>query len=213
MVTTVPAAGVTAAMRCTQKVSPVEVATSWCTIVWFDGTVRAVALSQSLPTPKTQELLRVVVRLAVGAPVAAFPVPVAPMAPEPPLPVVSVPVKVTTVSEAAWLVDKVAVTVALVSTAGAKARHTSDVPRCVLVRFTNVQVRLPPVIPVTVVLVPELGPSLETNASNSSLVAVVVKAGVTIVLAAVLLSFDAVLSIASDALGVTVRVAVLFTLP
>ena len=60
-------------------------------MVWFDGTVRAMALSQSLPTPKTQELATVVVRLAVGAPEAALAVPVAPM----PVPAVLAPVKVT----------------------------------------------------------------------------------------------------------------------
>lgn len=169
------------------------------------------ALSQSVPTPKTQEFAWVVVRLAVGAPDAALPLAVAPMAPDPLVPVVFTPVKVTTVIEAASLVDRVAVTVALVSTAGAKARQTSAVPRCVLVRSTSAQVRLPPVTPDTVVLVPEVGPSAEMKASKSSLAAEVVKAGVAMVLELVLLSFEAVLSIASSALGVTVRVAVLLT--
>jgi len=153
-----------------------------------------------------------VVRLAVGAPVDELPVPVAPMAPEPPVPEVLAPVKVTTVSEPELEADRVAVTVALVSTAGANARHTSAVPSCVLVRLTSVQVRLPPVMPVTVVLAPEPELSAATNASNSSLAAEVVKAAVTIVLELLALSFVTVLSMASSDLGVTVSVAVWLTL-
>ncbi len=44
------------------------------------------ALSKSFPTPKTQELFRVVISVAVGAPEAALPAPVAPIAPEPLVP-------------------------------------------------------------------------------------------------------------------------------
>jgi len=79
-----------------------------------------------------------------------------------------------------------------------------------LVRFTSVQVRLPPLMPVTVVLVPEVGPSAATNASNSSFADLVVKAAVAMVLAPVP-SFVTVWSMASDAAVVTVSVAVWLT--
>ena len=45
--------------------------------------VREVALSQSVPTPSTRELFRVVTSVAVGAPGFAFALCVAPIAPEP----------------------------------------------------------------------------------------------------------------------------------
>ena len=50
-------------------------------------------------TPITQEPLRVVVRLAVGAPALEFAVAVAPIAPDPLVPEVSTPVKLITVKE------------------------------------------------------------------------------------------------------------------
>ena len=65
-------------------------------MVWFGPTVREIALSQSLPTPITSELLLVVTREAAGAPGLAFPEPIAPMAPEPPVPLVFTPVKLST---------------------------------------------------------------------------------------------------------------------
>jgi hypothetical protein len=72
-------------------------------MVWFEPTVREVALSQSLPTPITNELFLVVIREAVGAPGLALPVPVVPIAPEPYVPVVLTPVKLMTVIEALTL--------------------------------------------------------------------------------------------------------------
>jgi hypothetical protein len=54
--------------------------------------------------------LRVLVKLAVGAPLPEFPVPVAPIAPEPFVPEVSAPVKLITVIEEATLCESVAVT-------------------------------------------------------------------------------------------------------
>ncbi len=87
------------------------------------------ALSQSVPTPKTQELLRVVTKLAEGAPEDALALPVEPIAPEPEVPDVSTPVKVTTVIEADMLRERVALTDALVSAEGANARQISAVPR------------------------------------------------------------------------------------
>ena len=68
-----------------------------------DPGVRAIASSKSLPTPKTQELFRVVTRLAVGAPEDAFAVPVAPIAPDPFVPEGSTPVKLMTVIDEATL--------------------------------------------------------------------------------------------------------------
>ena len=70
-VTAVPGSGVAAFWRCTHSVSPTEARYS-STFVCPLPTVRAVALSQSLPTPQTQEPARVVVSVTVGAPVAAL---------------------------------------------------------------------------------------------------------------------------------------------
>src|SRR5712675_878201 len=98
------------------------------------------ALSQSLPTPTTKEPFAVVTREAVGAPPLELPVPMLPIAPDPFVPEVSAPVKLMTVREEDVLWDRVAVTVALVSSAGAKARQISAVPRWRLVRPTRTQV-------------------------------------------------------------------------
>lgn len=114
---------------------------------------------------------------------------------------------VTTVIEAATLCDRVAVTVALVKIAGEKARQISDVPSCVLVRFTSVQVRLPPVTPLTVM--PALFPSVATNASSNSLVLVVVNAAETMLVPVVPRSFVAVWSIANCAVEVKVTAVTL----
>src|SRR5208337_1936905 len=119
-------------------------------MVWLAPSVRAVALSQSSPTPKTQELFLVVARLPVGAPEAALALALAPMAPAPLAPVASAPIKLTTVIEATTLWEKVAVTATLESWAGANARHTSAVPIWAFVRRTRVQVSPPPLTPVTV---------------------------------------------------------------
>ena len=112
---------------CTQKVSPTG-ARYWWIIVWFEPTVRPMALSQSLPTPITQELPRVVTKEAVGAPEVAFPAPIAPIAPEPLAPDIFTPRKLITVIEETALPPKLAVTVTLVSGAVANARHISAVP-------------------------------------------------------------------------------------
>ena len=73
-------------------------------------------------------ILRVVTTAALGAPVAALAVFVAPIAPEPLVPVASAPVKLRTVIDEITLCETVAVTVAFDNTEGAKARHTSEVP-------------------------------------------------------------------------------------
>jgi hypothetical protein len=91
---------------------------------------------------------------------------VAPIAPEPLVPVVSTPLKLITVSDAGTLCEMVAVTLMFVRTAGANARQISEVPRCAFVLRTSCHVRLPPVTFV-IVVVPELL-SVATNASNNS---------------------------------------------
>ena len=116
-----------------------------------------------------------VVSDALGAPGLALLLPVAPIAPEPPLPEVFTPAKVTTVMEAATLCDKLAFTETLLRVVGAKARQISAVPNCALVRLTNDQVRLAPVTPVTVT--PEEVASDATNASSNSLALDVEKVG------------------------------------
>src|SRR4051794_20348537 len=137
------------------------------------------ALSQSLPTAKTQEFGWVVTIDALGAATPLAP-PTAPMAPAPPMPAGLAPVNETIVMEAAVLRDSVPVTVPLVMIAGANARQISELPAWVLVRRTNVQVSPLPVTPVTVVA-EFCAPSEEMNASSNSLVAWVVKTGDTIV--------------------------------
>ena len=81
-----------------------------------------------MPTPKTQELFRVVTRLAVGAPEDALALPVAPIAPDPFVPEEFTPVKLMTVIDEATLWDSVAVTVTAFNGAVANARQISDVP-------------------------------------------------------------------------------------
>jgi hypothetical protein len=85
-------------------------------------------LSQSTPTPKTQELFRVVTSVALGAPGFALADAVAPTAPDPLAPDVSTPLKLTTVMDESTGADSVAVTVTFVSGAGANARQISAVP-------------------------------------------------------------------------------------
>src|SRR5436853_5248597 len=104
------------------------VARYWLTIVWFGPSVRATAWSKSLPTPNTSELFRVVTSDDDGAPPAELAVAVAPIAPDPLVPVASTFLKLTTVIEPAVDCDSVAVTVTLASVAGANARQISDEP-------------------------------------------------------------------------------------
>ena len=113
-----------------------------------------------------------VTSVAVGAPAAAFPDPVAPIAPEPLVPVMSTPLKLTTVMEDSTFCDRVAVTVTPESSDGAKARQISASPPCTFVLDTNAHVNPAPVMPVTVVLGEEAW-SVEMNASNNSLPVVV----------------------------------------
>jgi hypothetical protein len=112
-------------------------------------------LSKSFPTPTTKELFRVVTSVAVGAPDGAFPLAVAPIAPEPLVPDGSTPLKLITVIEDDTLCERAAVTVTLLSTMGANARQISAVPGRVFVFTTKTQVNPAPVTFVTVVLLPE----------------------------------------------------------
>ena len=68
-------------------------------------------LSQSVPTPNTQEFARVVINVAVGAPEGALADFVAPIAPEPFDPETSTPSSAITVRDDAAFCDKVAATV------------------------------------------------------------------------------------------------------
>src|ERR1700730_18094056 len=104
----------------------------------------------------------------------------------------------------------VAVTVTFVSAPAATARQISAVPFWVLVRLTNAQVRPAPVMPVTVVFVPTIGASAETNASSSSFVEVVENAAVTIVVALAVLSLKTTASV--DSVLVVTAVEVKLTL-
>src|SRR5712671_6089903 len=113
-------------------------------------------LSKSLPTPKTQELFRVVTSVAVGAPTALLAVAVAPIAPEPFVPEVSTFEKLTTVTMDDAGCESDAVRVTPVSGAVANARQISLEPFCTFVRATSTQVRPAPVTLVTVVFTPPL---------------------------------------------------------
>jgi hypothetical protein len=96
------------------------------------------------------------------------------MAPEPLVPEVSTPATLATRREETTFCERVAVTDALLIGLGANARHISDVPICVFVRFTKVQVRPAPVTLVTVIFA-ELA-SVAIIAKISSLPTVVDKA-------------------------------------
>ena len=127
--------------------------------------------------------------------------PVAPIAPEPPVPEVSTPLKVTTVIVLAVAIcDRLARTETFDSVPAENARQISAVPCCVLVRRTSDHVRPPPLTPVTVT--PEKIPLVETTASSSSFVLVVLKAGEVTFIIKPLLSVEAVLSIANCAVEV-----------
>jgi hypothetical protein len=116
-----------------------------------------------------------VVRLAVGAPVFAPVLAVAPIAPDPFVPVVSTPVKlITVIVDVGAVCEKFAVTVALDNGEAANARQTSEVPPWALLRTTNVHGSPPPVTLETVMF--DESASLEMNASNSSFPLAVEKA-------------------------------------
>ena len=104
-----------------------------------------------MPMPNTQELARVVVTEAVGAPLAAFVDAIAPMAPDPFVPDVSAPVNDTMVIADTACCESVAVTETFVSGDGANARQISLLPDCTFVRTTNCHVSPAPVMLVTVV--------------------------------------------------------------
>ena len=129
------------------------------------------------------------------------------MAPEPLVPVVSTPLKLMTVIDAAALWEIVAVIVALAIVDGANARQISDVPRWVLVRRTSTHVTPPPVMPVTVWPV-ALASSAATNARSSSFPAVVDSAGDTRLVLLVDRSTNTVASIVGATTCAAVKFAV-----
>ncbi len=89
-VTLVPLLAIMPVTRCAHSVSAVP-SRNWSIIVWFVPRVRAIAPDGSPPTPKTNEFPRVLVSVTEGAPDEAFAVPVAPMAPDPFVPLMSGP--------------------------------------------------------------------------------------------------------------------------
>jgi hypothetical protein len=137
----------------------------------LDPTVRPVALSQSLPTPNTNDAARVVVNVPEGAPDAELLDCVAPIAPAPFVPLVSAPLKETTVIDAAADCTSVAVTVTFDRMPEANARQISESPRRTFVRLTSDHVTPPPLTPLTVC--PAAVSSELMNARSSSFPAVV----------------------------------------
>jgi methylglyoxal synthase len=79
---------------------------------------------------------------------------VAPIAPEPFVPDVSTPAKLTTVMDDPTACESVAVTATLLRGEVANARQISELPDCALLLVTRAQVRPAPLTPVTVVFVP-----------------------------------------------------------
>src|SRR5258708_3211759 len=135
--------------------------------------VRAIALSQSLPTAYTHDPTPVLGTLRSGAPLTALGAAVAPIP--------AALMNVTTVSES-WNppADGVACTVCEVSVPLARAHQISESPDCVLLRLARVQVRPAPVT-VNVCLPAPTGPSEETKATSSSFAADVVRLGLVVV--------------------------------
>lgn len=118
-------------------------------------------------------------RLAVGAPELLLVAALAPIAPDPLVPEVSTPAKLTTVIDDVTLCERWAVTLIPVSGEGAKARQISAVPSCTLLRCTRVQVSPPPETPFTTTLEEmEYRPPLATKASSNSFDFVVEKVAV-----------------------------------
>jgi hypothetical protein len=120
--------------------------------------------------------LRVVTTLALGAPEEALLLAVAPIAPDPLVPDISTPVKLTTVIDERTDRDSVAVTETFDNGAGANARQISDVPRWASVRTTSTHVKPPPLTVVTDASTPPAR-AVATNASNNSFAAVVENVG------------------------------------
>jgi hypothetical protein len=192
-VTVVPLAGMGLVSLCTQKVLPTGDRYSWI-MVWFGPTVREVALSQSMPTPTAREPFMVVTSEAVGAPGLALPVPIAPIAPDPFVPLVFTPVKLMTVIEALTFCVNVAVTVTPLRVVVANARQISAVPRWTFVLSTRAQVNPPPAMLLTETLGPPLEASDEMNARSSSFAEAMANDGDAIVVALVPPSVDLVTS-------------------
>lgn len=73
-------------------------------------------------------------RLALGAPALLLAAALAPIAPDPLMPDMSTPAKLTTVIDDVTLCERWAVTLIPVNGDGAKARQISAVPICTLLR-------------------------------------------------------------------------------
>lgn len=149
---------------------------------------------------------------AVGEPVLALPLPVAPIAPEPFVPEVSTPAKLITCIDETTLWERFAVTEAFVSVLAANARQISEVPICVFVRWTRAQVRPPPVTLVAVMWDAEA--SVATSAKTNSFPSEVENMPLVMAVDAVAWSFERNASTATLPGGggnalVTVRLALL----
>src|SRR5262245_38978239 len=163
-----PASGTGFVERSVQKVSVIALV-DVLTIVDPAAGDRARKLSQSLPTPNTHELARVVVSVAEGLP--ATPAALLAIAVAAPTSEFAAPWKPTTVIEA--ISDRLStpVTVMDARAVGANAHQISDVPSCVLTRLALVQVSGTPLLllftPLTITLGPVAGPSVEMNATSN----------------------------------------------
>src|SRR5262249_35375451 len=163
-----PASGTGFVERSVQKVSVIALV-DVLTIVDPAAGDRARKLSQSLPTPNTHELARVVVSVAEGLP--ATPAALLAIAVAAPTSEFAAPWKPTTVIEA--ISDRLStpVTVMDARAVGANAHQISDVPSCVLTRLALVQVSGTPLLllftPLTITLGPVAGPSVEMNARSN----------------------------------------------
>jgi hypothetical protein len=110
-----------------------------------------------------------VVSVAVGAPVAALPVPTAPST------VVSAPENATTEMLPTYEPDpRVAVTATLLNAREATASQTSAVPGCALVRSRSLHINPPPVTELMLCPFLAFGPSEAINATTRSFAIVVV---------------------------------------
>src|SRR6516165_3331326 len=136
--TAVPAGAFALAWSCVQNVLPTPVSTYWAMRDCPAAGVRAMALSQSLPTAHTQAPVVGVVTATVGGPLA-------------PLVALVLGVVLVAPSNAASVMlpakpvaSGVAVTRTLLSRDAAQAVHTSAVPACASDRTASVHVRPPP---------------------------------------------------------------------
>lgn len=151
---------------CVQSVSGNEFI-AWAKIVWPVPGTCATAPVGSSPTPKINELARVVTSVAEGAPVEEFPDPTAPIAADPFVPDVSTPRTLMIVVRESLNANGFAVICKSGRIPLEKVRQISVDPCWVFVRCTNSQSK----VPLELSRLPCGGPKLEgaklTNAKSS----------------------------------------------